>query len=172
MGVNSSINSQIQQNEKLMEESDGDSDNDSPQINENADYYFEETENIKSLPPVDEPIRTIDNPAGINTVLRKKIRAKSDQEKLDKYIPLESKAIDLIVEGKNILIDEQNFQTIIFIINSLIQDYNILIISQNTLIGNLYEYYNNSTTNIGIITKKLVLTNQYSNFIDIELFSW
>lgn len=169
MGNNSSIPERIQQNKHALSNSNEFEEDDEVKNQENsitAEYVFHETDKIQSLPPVDEPIRIINNPTYLSPELIKENREKLNNENIQKFEPIYDQAIKLISNQKDIVIDEYDFNTLISLIVTLTEDHNILIISPNSLIGKIYENFNETSSEIGIITDNLTKT-QKSNIVDI-----
>lgn len=171
MGGNNSI-SEVEENDEML---DDEIEEENEEINrfkhaniQEAKYVFHETDNIQALPSLDEPIRLSEETRLENGLVTRKLREEQQEKKMNNLKPIDLQAINNLAEGNDVIIDDYDFYTLISLINSLIENHNIAIISTNSMIGKLYEYFNETSTHIGITTKNLIIKSN-SNILDIEL---
>ena len=107
MGNSASLEKQVQKSEDINMTDD--------MANEEkaADFIFEETDDIMSLPIIDEPIRIKNNTTFLDTDERKKNSIDEHNKRLEELEPVENKAIKLISDKVNLIIDEFDFYTLI-----------------------------------------------------------
>ena len=175
MGNNSSIPERIEQNKQFLPDDENNEEGFNSKTDENeekheiaADYIFTETENLKSLPPLDHPIKVINNPLFTNPDILKQHKEKLNNDNIQKLETIHDQVINILSDKSDIIIDEYDFNTLISLIITLTENSNILIISPNSHIGQIYEYFNDTSSNIGLITNNLTKTEN-SNIIDILL---
>lgn len=81
-----------------------------------TEYLFNETDNLKSLPSIEKPIKIANNP-----IVNKKKRF---VEKLNDLDAIKNQIIKYIAEDNNIIIDEYDLYTLITVISSILDDQN------------------------------------------------
>ena len=157
MGNSNSIPKQIEANKLVLPK-------DNPDEDELiAEYLFNETDNLKSLPSIEEPIKIANNPI----VNEKKKRF---EKKLNDLDAIENQIIKYIAENNNIIIDEYDLYTLITVISSILDDQNLLIFSENTIIGKIYENFADTPAKIRLYTKNITCNTSNSKITDITLY--
>lgn len=167
MGNNNSIPNQIAKNEEVLSKKNDNKNERKSKDEIHAEYDFHERNNILSLPVFGEPIRIINHPTFIDTNQRREQRKEELNSKLENLIPVDSQTIEQISQGNNVIIDEYDFNTLISLISYFTQNSNILIICEKMHIGKIYENFNDTVTDVGILSEN-ISNPKKSNIIDIQ----
>ena len=101
------------------------------------------------MPSIEEPLKIVNNP--ISNENKKRY-----EEKLNGLDAIENQIIKYIAEDKNIIIDEFDLYTLITVISSILEDQNLLIFSENEIIGKIYEILQIRQPKLGYIPKILL----------------
>ena len=165
MGSSSSkIESGIEENKSILK----DAANEEP--GPIAEYIFKESDDIKSLPNIDEPIKIRGPPPLIDQNTRKKITEEKNNQALEKVEPIDKQVIKYLTEKDDIVVDEFDIYSLVSIISAFTPSHNLLILTEDKMIGNIFECFAETSTKIGYKTNDTDIDFEQSKIIDFSLF--
>lgn len=83
---------------------------------------------------------------------------------------IENQIIKYIAEDNNVIIDEYDLYTLITVISSILDYQNLLIFSENSIIGQIFENFADTPAKIGLYTKNITCNTSNSKITDVTLY--